>query len=325
MVDFTVAIPTFNGAQKLPALLDNLRSQVGTEAFSWEILVVDNNSTDGTAEVIRSYQSNTAEISHLGQPAIRYAFEKRQGAAFARVKAMSEAKTRWVGFLDDDIIPASNWVAAAYAFGQSHPNAGAYGGAIHGQFDVEPPDNFNRIKSFLALRERGKTPHRYNPDTLNLPPSASWVVQTQAWQENVSNNPTLGGRANGSMTQGDDYEPLLKMHKAGWEIWYAPEMRVVHHIPEDRIQRAYLTKLSWGCGICICALRMINTPLWQRPFLWVKLILSNARRVAMHWLKYRKQLSTDLVAACEMQFFLASVSSPFYYLKSALLGPKRIH
>lgn len=324
MVDFTVAIPTYNGAERLPQLIDKLRSQTGTEGFSWDILIVDNNSSDNTKEIVLSYQTGktTGEDTINNLPAVRYAFEKRQGAAFARVQAMETADTDWVGFLDDDIIPASDWVAAAYEFGQSHPQAAAYGGQIHGQFDVEPPENFNRIKSFLALRERGNQPHRYNPDTLNLPPSASWVVQRKAWKENVSNKPSLGGRANGSMTQGDDYEPLLKMHKAGWEIWYAPEMHVSHHIPEARIQRSYLTRLSWGCGICICALRMINTPLWRRPFLWVKLILSNGRRALLHWLKYRNQLSTDLVAACEMQFFLASVSSPFYYLKTSLFSPK---
>jgi hypothetical protein len=43
-----------------------------------------------------------------------------------------------VGFLDDDNIPAPNWVAAAYAFAQEHPAAGAYGSRIHGDFEVTP-------------------------------------------------------------------------------------------------------------------------------------------------------------------------------------------
>lgn len=312
MVDFTVAIPTYNGSKRLPQLLEKLRSQTGTEHFSWDILVVDNNSSDGTADVIRHYQTNGADHT----PLVNYAFEKRQGAAFARVKAMATANSPWVGFLDDDVIPAPDWVAAAYAFSQKHPQAGAYGGQIHGEFEIEPPENFNRIKSFLALRTRGSQPHRYDPDNLSLPPSASWVVQTKAWHDNVSDQPTLGGRAHGSMTQGDDYEPLLRMHKAGWEIWYAPEMQVAHHIPASRLERDYLISLSWGCGICICPLRMINAGPWQRPFLWSKLVLSNLRRVVLHWLKYRNQLKSDLVAACEMQFFLASFTSPFYYLKT---------
>ncbi|MEM9087236.1 MAG: hormogonium polysaccharide biosynthesis glycosyltransferase HpsE [Cyanobacteria bacterium P01_F01_bin.53] len=318
MVDFTVAIPTYNGAKRLPQLLDNLRAQAGTDQLNWEILVVDNNSSDNTADIVRGYEAkNSSE-----RVPVRYAFEKRQGAAFARVQAMLTASSPWVGFLDDDVVPDAHWVASAYAFGQEHPKAGAYGGQIHGEFEVEPPDNFNRIKSYLALRERGSKAHRYDPDNLSLPPSASWVVQAKAWHDNVPDNPSLGGRANGSMTQGDDYEPLLRIHRAGWEIWYAPDMHVAHQIPASRMKRDYLMSLSWGCGICICSLRMVNASLWQRPFVWVKLTLSNLRRVVLHWLKYRTQLESDLVAACEMQFFLASFSSPFYYLKTILFAPK---
>ena len=314
MVDFTLAIPTFNGAQRLPQLIEQLRSQTGLEDLSWSILIVDNNSTDETAAIAQRYAANAT-----GQnPAIQYAFEKRQGAAYARVKAMEVAAGDWVGFLDDDVVPAPDWVAKAIAFAKAHPDAGAFGGQIHGDFEVAPPDTSNRIKSFLALRERGSKPHRYDPDNLSLPPSAAWVVSAQAWHENVSDTPLLSGRANGSMMQGDDYEPLLRMHQAGWEIWYAPDMHVAHQIPKSRLERGYLKSLSWGCGLCICPLRMINTKRWQRPFVWVKLTLSNLRRVVMHWLKYRHHIKTDLVAACEMDFYLGSFASPFYYLRTLL-------
>ena len=314
MTDFMVAIPTYNGSKRLNQLIESLRSQIGTEHFSWRILVVDNNSTDDTAAVVKE-RSAAAE----GIP-VDYAFEPRQGAAFARVKAMAVATSQWVGFLDDDVIPNANWVAEAYAFGTSHPKVGAFGGKILGAFEVEPPANFSRIKSFLALRDRGPHPHRYQPETLSLPPSAAWVVCAQAWHENVSSQPRLGGRTNGSMVQGDDYEPLLYMHKANWEIWYNPTMQVHHQIPKGRLERSYLMPLSRGCGLCICQLRMIGQTSWQRPIIWLKLILSNLRRVLAHWLKYRTQLEDDLVAACEMEFYLGSLISPFYYLKTRLSG-----
>ncbi|MGC1308967.1 MAG: hormogonium polysaccharide biosynthesis glycosyltransferase HpsE [Phormidesmis sp.] len=322
MVDFTVAIPTYNGAQRLSQLLERLRSQTGTEHFSWAILVVDNNSSDNTADVVRQYQAKFSQKgSDTTLPEVHYAFEKRQGAAFARLKAMATATTEWVGFLDDDVIPAPDWVATAYAFGQDHPKAGAYGGQIHGAFEVDPPENFSRIQSFLAIRERGPKPHLYNPDTLNLPPSAAWVVRAQAWHENVSRQPKLGGRAHGSMVQGDDYEPLLRMHKAQWEIWYAPDMQVAHQIPKARLEWNYLTSLSRGCGLCVCPLRMINADPWQRPFIWSKITLGSLRRVIRHWIRYRHELKTDLIAACEMEFFLGSFMSSFDYLKTLLTLP----
>jgi len=58
MIDFTVAIPTYNGADRLPLVLDRLRSQLNTASFTWEIIVVDNNSSDATATVVRHYQTS---------------------------------------------------------------------------------------------------------------------------------------------------------------------------------------------------------------------------------------------------------------------------
>ncbi|MFY7805244.1 MAG: glycosyltransferase, partial [Limnoraphis robusta] len=58
MLDFTIAIPTYNGAKRLPQVLDKLRSQTDVEQISWEVIVVDNNSTDNTAEIVQQYQQN---------------------------------------------------------------------------------------------------------------------------------------------------------------------------------------------------------------------------------------------------------------------------
>ncbi len=78
-VDFTVAIPTYNGQSRLPELLERLRNQLYTEDFSWEIIVVDNNSNDNTAKVVQSYQENWSCPYPL-----KYCFEPQQGAAYAR-------------------------------------------------------------------------------------------------------------------------------------------------------------------------------------------------------------------------------------------------
>ncbi|MEM9806454.1 MAG: glycosyltransferase, partial [Cyanobacteria bacterium P01_D01_bin.56] len=85
MVDFTVVIPTYNGAQRLPKVLEALRSQLNTDGFQWEVLVVDNNSSDATAELIKNYQANWS-----ASPSLRYSFEIRQGAAYARQRGMHE-------------------------------------------------------------------------------------------------------------------------------------------------------------------------------------------------------------------------------------------
>jgi hypothetical protein len=59
---------------------------------------------------------------------------------------------------------------------------------------------------------------------------------------------------------------------------------------------------------------MINANSWQKPIIFVRTLLGNLRRVVLHILKYRDQVKTDLIAACELEFFLGSLMSPFYFL-----------
>jgi glycosyltransferase involved in cell wall biosynthesis len=317
-LDLTVAIPTYNGSKRLPKILEQLSQQINVENIKWDVLIVDNNSQDETAELIKSYQQKW-----LDKRSLNYCFEQRQGAAFARQKAIAETQSEWVAFLDDDIIPALDWVANAYKFSQEHPQVGAYGGQIHGDFEISPPNDFQRIASFLAIRERGETAHLYDAKNLSLPPSAAWIVRREAWLKYVPPIPTLSGRTKGSMVQGDDYEPLLYLHKAGWEIWYNPAMHVNHKIPSQRLERNYLIALSKGCGICVFQLRLINTKSWQKPLLFTRIVLANFRRVLIHLFKYKQQVKTDLVAACEMAFLLSCMLSPFYFLQTTILAEKK--
>jgi len=311
MVDITVAIPTYNGESRLPKVLEKLRSQIDTEQISWEVLIVDNNSKDNTAKVIQDYQSNWPNNIPL-----RYCFAAEQGAAFARLLAVREAKGELICFLDDDNLPDEDWVSQAYNFAKSHPKAGAFSGQIHGEYEVNPPENFERIQAFLAIREHGSNPHLFEPDNLRLPPAASLVVRQKAWSESVPSRPKLSGKLPSLMVQGDDYEPLLYIHKAGWEIWYHPDLHTYHQIPHWRLEKDYLLSISRGCGLATCQLRMINAEPWQKPFLIARTLLGNIRRILLHYLKYRGKLKTDLIAACEMEFFWGSLMSCFLYRKS---------
>ncbi|ESA36049.1 glycosyl transferase [Leptolyngbya sp. Heron Island J] len=308
MVDFTVVIPTYNGAQRLPRVLDALRSQIITD-LTWEILVVDNNSTDTTAAVVKQYQSNWLDAVPL-----RSVTESRQGLAYARQCGVETADGLWVGFLDDDTAPDQNWVMAAYGFGEQHPRAGAYGGQIHGEFEVPPPENFERIKSFLAIKERGPEPHLYQPEVLILPPGAGLVIRKQAWLEAVP------AQLQRTTRGGNDFEISICMHRQGWEIWYNPEMHIYHHIPKKRLEREALISLSRTVGSCICELRLINVSTLQKPVIVSRILVGNLRRVIQHVLTYRMQIKHDVVLMCELVFFIAGFMSPFYLLKKTLVN-----
>ncbi|QKQ73647.1 hormogonium polysaccharide biosynthesis glycosyltransferase HpsE [Nostoc sp. TCL240-02] len=312
-LDISIAIPAYNGATRLPKVLDKLLTQIGVEKLNWEIIIVDNNSSDNTSEIIQNYQKIYDINCRL-----RYFLEPKQGAAFARLRAVREARGKLIAFLDDDNLPAPDWLAQAYTFGLEHPQAGAWSGQIHGDFEVKLPENFERIQAFLAIREHGSNPHLFDAENLRLPPAAALVVRKQVWCENVPQQPTLSGKLPGIFVQGDDYEPLLYIHYAGWQIWYNPTMHTYHQIPHWRLERDYLLTLARGCGLCIFQLRLINAKNWQKPIIFVKTILGNLRRVLQHLIQYRGQFNTNLIALFELNFYLASMMSPFYSLRCKL-------
>jgi len=313
-VDFTVAIPTYNGETRLPELLKRLQKQLYTEDFSWEIIVVDNNSTDNTAKLVQTYQTNW----QLPYP-LKYFFEPKQGAAYARKRAVKEANGKLIGFLDDDNYPASNWVAKAYAFGQIYSKAGAYASQIHPEWEVKPPENFHRIAPFLAITERGNLPLLYEPQKRLLPPSAGLVIRRHAWLESVPNETILTGRVTDNMLTSEDLEMLSYIQKAGWEIWYNPEMEIYHQIPRWRLQREYLIPFFRGIGLSRYVTRMVNVKPWVKPVAFLAYMLNDLRKIILHLLKYRQQVKSDLVANCEMQLFLSSLISPFYLWKHGYL------
>jgi len=314
-LNLTVAIPTYNGASRIPQVLEQLRRQTGTESMRWEVIVIDNNSTDNTAEIVKAYQQNW-----LSDTPLRYCFEARQGAGYARQLAVKEAQAPLIGFLDDDNIPALNWVAAAIDFAQTHPQAGAYGSQIHPDFEVPPPDSLKPILPFLAIAERGDEPFRYEPRNKLLPPSAGLVIRKQAYLDSVPNQLILTGRIQGNMLTGEDLEMLCYMQLNGWEIWYNPALEINHKIPQKRLQRDYLIPFMRGIGLSRFVTRMLSVKPWQRPFLFFAYTVNDLRKLIIHNLKYQGKVQSDLVAACQWQLVLSSLESPFYLYKNGYLS-----
>ncbi|MBD2665437.1 glycosyl transferase, family 2 [Richelia sinica FACHB-800] len=305
-LDITVAIPTYNGEKRLPQVLDHLLNQTGIEHFKWEIIVIDNNSSDNTSNIVSVYQEKNQE-----QPIISYYVEHQQGVGFARLRAVREAKGNLVAFLDDDNLPDPNWLFAAYEFGLKYPTAGAWGGQIHANFEVNPPENFAKIQAFLAIREHGNKPYIFDADNLRLPPGAALVVRKQVWCEHVPKQPTLSGALPG----GDDYEALLHIHKSGWQVWYNPEMHTYHQIPKWRLEKDYLMRLAYGYGLCTFQLRLINTKKWQMLIIFIRTVLSNLRRILKHMIEYRQKIYQDLIIMFEIKFYWGSMLSPFYSIQ----------
>src|SRR5262245_10510824 len=98
----TVAIPTHNRHQTLGLTLNSLAALTVSPEVAIDCLVIDNNSTDATPEVVRDF-ARTAPFP------VRRVFEPRQGSSFARNRAVAEAGGEMVFFIDDDVIVEPDW------------------------------------------------------------------------------------------------------------------------------------------------------------------------------------------------------------------------
>jgi glycosyltransferase involved in cell wall biosynthesis len=317
MVDFTVAIPTYNGEHRLPDVLWCLQMQDSPATLSWEIVIVDNNSQDNTAAVVKAFQAG------FSQP-LRYCLEPQQGASYARQRAVQEANSELIGFLDDDNLPDANWVTAAYEFAQQHPRAGAFGSYIAPDYKAEPPAQFKRIAPFLAITERGSQPHLYVPEKKMLPPGAGLVVRKQVWLQTVPSHTLLSQlqikRSDGNDCS-EDLEVLLRIQQSGWEVWYNPAMRITHVIPAWRLERSYLLPLFRSIGLSRHATRMVRFKTWQGQFMVVAYFVSDLARLMFHCIRYGRQLRTNLVAACELELYIGIMLSPIYTFSQVLSKP----
>src|SRR3954452_4992920 len=126
--EISVVIPTYNRAPFLPALLDALLAQ-RVHGIPYEILIIDNASVDKTAATIAAHAS----------PLIRYFYEPRPGASNARNTGVQHAAAQLIAFLDDDLLPAADWLPSIKQTMESHPEVDCVGGRIEPQWPGEPP------------------------------------------------------------------------------------------------------------------------------------------------------------------------------------------
>lgn len=317
-LDVSVAIPTYNGAQRLPCLLDRLRSQQHVSHISWEIIVCDNNSLDETAQVVRHYQR-----TWTGAAELRYCFAAEQGAAFARQRAVERARGKLIAFLDDDNLPESNWIANAWSFAQQHPEAGAFGSQIHGDFEQTPPKEFKEIACFLAIVERGPNPHRYDQNTKVLPPGAGLVVRRDAWLQSVPRRLFLNNKGKAAGLASEDLEAVLYIRNAGWEIWYNPAMVVYHQIPSNRLNIEYLKTLFRCVGLSRFYIRWLSIAKWQCLIFMPACIINDIRNLVLHQIHRNSSKTPAWLLDCQHEYLRSSIASPFFLLKKSYQNTRK--
>src|ERR1700730_153785 len=146
-LEVTVVIPTHNGARRLPLLLQALMAQDAPDG-SFEVVVVDNNSTDDTATVVNG-DASTALLRARGIEC-RVVRETRQGETFARIAGVRAARAPLVCFLDDDNLPVPGYLRIGAA-SLCDQRIGLLISKVTPQWPSEPPPSIARRSALFAL------------------------------------------------------------------------------------------------------------------------------------------------------------------------------
>ena len=241
----SVVIPTFNGADRLPRLLAALAAQDASNG-SFEVIVVNNASTDDTAKVTERDPSG----AKLRQRSIacRTVSEPRQGLTYARICGILAGRGEVVCFLDDDNIPDPDYLSKGTAM-FADASLGMVTSQVYPEWEVEPPPSIYRRRHLLAVNDYNGNNALTFTGTIAPTVGAGMWVRREAFLSAIpwrQPNMLISDRSGAGLSSAGDIEFGVLIGKAGYRRDYAPQLRLAHRIPHTRFANEYFRRLITG-------------------------------------------------------------------------------
>jgi glycosyltransferase involved in cell wall biosynthesis len=232
-VDITVVVVTYNRATMLRQALETLITQRSHSKFSFEILVIDDGSTDDTASVVREMATQAEPLP------IRYVYKEGGGEGDARNRGVAEAQGQWIAFCDDDQQADPGWLAQLY---EAAREKGAL--CVGGSVSLVAPD-LGRImlgpRARRFLGEKRLSANLSSPEAKLFLGAGNLLVHRSVFTEVGGFDPAL--------RQGVDTDFFWRVEQAGFSLGAAPGALVYHVIPTARVQLDYLRRLCLRKGV----------------------------------------------------------------------------
>lgn len=234
-------ICTYNREQYLGLAIDSLLKQDFPE---FEVIVVDNASTDGTRQVVE------ARLPHAK---LRYIYEPITGLSVARNTGAKIAQSPILAYLDDDAIATPQWLRMLYSAYENHPKLAIAGGKvtlIWPEGITSPPwlsDNlagnlgaYNLGEQWVDIKNPGLTPRG-----LNYSIRRSFLEKIGGFDINL-------GRVGKRLLSNEELQMTELALQDGWQVAYIPEALVAHHVAPERVNRSWFMERGWWQGISEC-------------------------------------------------------------------------
>lgn len=257
----TVALCTWNRSGLLRKTLEQFTHVEPSNGFEWELIVVDNNSTDETPDVLAEF------VTRLPLRPLR---EPSPGKSNAANLAVREARGEYILWTDDDVLVDPDWVRQYAAAFRRYPNCDVFGGRIDPWFEGTPPrwlaEGFRAIAGVYAAMDldfpSGPAPENFFPFGANM------AIRRAAHLRHPF-DPSIGPQP-GSSIRGEEWMLVRELRRDGAEVVWVPDARVQHFIPRARQTEAYVRDWFYGNGELLARLETeTGLTMWFGRPLWL--------------------------------------------------------
>lgn len=236
----SLVVCCYNSEKRLPKVLDYINKQEIEDEISWEVLIVDNASTDRTSEVARE------EWKRKDIP-LKVVYEPKAGLSNARLTGFASSSYDIISFIDDDNWIEKRWIQKVFHIMSSDSNIGIMGGRGEAVFETDPPFWFEEHQSAFAVGPYGKITGKQREKLIN---GAGMSVRKSAWDKLRSEgfDFLLSGRKGKLLSSGEDVELCRAFLLAGYDLYYDNDLQFYHYMPAERLKWDYLVNLFRAFG-----------------------------------------------------------------------------
>jgi len=230
---------TYNRADLLDAAVKSVLTQTHSDTPPFELIVVDNNSSDATGKVVARLAA--------ADPRVRYVFEGRQGLSYARNAGVGHARGALIAFIDDDLRADPDWVAAIVRAFDEHPDVDVVGGRVLPMWPSPPPAWLTQDHwAPLALADHGDT--RFVVTVENPICLIGAGAGRRTMFDAVGPFVTDFQRVQDSIGSLEDHDFILRVLGTGRRGLYVPGIIVRAAVQPDRLERTYHRRWHRGHG-----------------------------------------------------------------------------
>jgi glucosyl-dolichyl phosphate glucuronosyltransferase len=297
-LDISIVISTYNRCDMLPGAMKSVLAQEANDV-RYELIVVDNNSTDKTREVVESFIAE-------GDERVRYIFEGKQGLSHARNAGIAAARAPLIVFTDDDVRAASDWVALIKRAFDEHPEVDFVGGKVLPQWEQEPPAWLtSKHWSPLAIMDYGEEEFYVDMEKPICLVGANLAFRHEVFDEVGLFKPDLQ-RVKDGVGSMEDHEFLIRAWKTGRRGLYVPEIVMLAEVQKERLTKDYHRRWHTGHGHFYALMREEEMEIGNARLFDVPAPLYNqALKNSFGWLKQRLRSNEALAFhhETELRFF----------------------